>query len=37
MAFKQKIYISGPRMGANNSMYGVGLPVKKIKKKKKKK
>jgi hypothetical protein len=23
MAFKSKIYISGPRMGTNNSMYGI--------------
>lgn len=23
MAFKKKIYISGPRMGQNNSMYGI--------------
>jgi hypothetical protein len=25
MAFKQKIYIAGPRMGQNNTMYGVEL------------
>ena len=36
MAFKQKIYISGPRMGTNNSMYGIELPVKKKKAKSKK-
>jgi ribosome assembly protein YihI (activator of Der GTPase) len=23
MAFKKNIYISGPRMGTNNSMYGI--------------
>lgn len=25
MSFKSKIYISGPRMGTNNSMYGIDL------------
>jgi hypothetical protein len=25
MAFKQKIYIAGPRMGQNNTMHGVEL------------
>lgn len=25
MVFKSKIYISGPRMGTNNSMYGIDL------------
>ena len=39
MAFKQKIYISGPRMGTNNYMNGIELPVqkKKVKKAKKRK
>ena len=36
MAFKQKIYISGPRMGTNNSMYGIELPTKKKKTKSRK-
>lgn len=34
---KGKIWISGPRMGTNNSMNGVIAPVKKTKKKKRKK
>lgn len=34
---KTKIYISGPRMGTNNSMNGIIAPVKKSKKKRKKK
>jgi hypothetical protein len=25
MAFKQRIYIAGPRMGQNNTMYGIEL------------
>jgi hypothetical protein len=25
MVIKSKIYIAGPRMGQNNSMYGIGL------------
>lgn len=25
MGFKSKIYISGPRMGTNNSMHGIDL------------
>lgn len=25
MAFKSKIYISGPRMGTNNNMFGIEL------------
>ncbi len=37
MVFKKKIYISGPRMGTNNSMHGIELPAKKTKKKKRKK
>lgn len=37
MAFKQKIYISGPRMGTNNSMNGIELPARKKKAKKAKK
>jgi len=41
MAFKKNIYISGPRMGINNSMYGIELkktlkPKKRSKKTKKK-
>lgn len=28
MAFKKKIYISGPRMGTNNYMNGIELPAK---------
>ena len=40
MAFTQKIYIAGPRMGQNNSMNGIELPIKKkktkVSKKKKK-
>lgn len=36
MAFKQKVYISGPRMGTNNSMYGIELPTKRKKSKTKK-
>jgi hypothetical protein len=36
VAFKQKIYISGPRMGTNNSMYGIEFPAKKKKTKSKK-
>jgi hypothetical protein len=41
MVFKKSIYISGPRMGTNNSMYGVELkktvkPKKSSKKTKKK-
>jgi len=37
MAFKGKIYISGPRMGTNNLVKGIELPLnkKKIKRKKK--
>lgn len=35
MSFKQKIYIAGPRMGQNNTMYGIEL--KDISKKKSKK
>lgn len=35
MTFKGKIYISGPRMGTNNFMYGIEL--KDIKKKSSKK
>jgi len=34
---KAKIYISGPRMGTNNSMNGIVSPIKKEKKKKRKK
>jgi hypothetical protein len=34
MAFKGKIYISGPRMGTNNLVKGIELPAKKVKKKK---
>lgn len=34
MTFKQRIYISGPRMGTNNSMKGIEL--KSLKKKGKK-
>lgn len=37
MAFKQKIYISGPRMGTNYSMNGIDLPTQKKKNKKAKK
>lgn len=25
MAYKQKIYIAGPRMGQNNTMHGIDL------------
>lgn len=31
MSFKKKIYISGPRMGTNNLMYGIELKNKKSK------
>jgi len=33
MVIKSKIYIAGPRMGQNNSMYGIdlGKPAKKVK------
>jgi hypothetical protein len=34
MAFKGKIYISGPRMGTNNLVKGIELPLKKTRKKK---
>jgi len=40
MAFKQKIYIAGPRMGQNNFMYGIELKdikKKSVKKNKRKK
>lgn len=37
MAFKGKIYISGPRMGVNNLVKGIELPLKKNKIKRKKK
>jgi hypothetical protein len=41
MVFKKNVYISGPRMGTNNSMYGIELkkslkPKKNSKKPKKK-
>jgi hypothetical protein len=34
MAFKGKIYISGPRMGTNNLAKGIEFPLNKSKKKK---
>lgn len=34
MAFKGRIYISGPRMGTNNLTKGIEFPNKKAKKKK---
>ena len=37
MAFKKRIYISGPRMGQNNSMYGIDASVVNKKKKSKSK
>lgn len=36
MPFKGKIYISGPRMGTNNTTKELDLPFKKLKKTKKK-
>ena len=36
MAFKGNIYISGPRMGTNNSNKGIGLANKKTRSKKRK-
>ena len=35
MAFKQKVYIAGPRMGQNNTMYGIDLSALKTKSTKK--
>ena len=35
MVFRGKIYISGPRMGTNNRMNGIELPLKKKKSKSK--
>ena len=37
MAFKGKIYISGPRMGTNNLVKGIEMPLKRSKKKVKRK
>jgi hypothetical protein len=36
MAIQNKIYISGPRMGTNNLVKGIELPLKKKKIKRKK-
>jgi hypothetical protein len=37
MPFKGKIYISGPRMGTNNLVKGIEMPLNKSKSKKKRK
>jgi hypothetical protein len=36
MSFQKKIYISGPRMGTNNSMYGIDAAALKKKSKRSK-
>lgn len=37
MPIKKHIYISGPRMGTNNSMNGIEFPIRKKRKTKRKK